>query len=107
MRTVPKWLTQAETDDVAGVFARNGYDGTRWRRSPIAAGVPRATLYYHFKGKDEVAAWLLRSTLAALGEAVGGSGRQAGKRQTAAGAGDSGPAAGDGRAAGGVPDAHR
>jgi AcrR family transcriptional regulator len=36
----------------------------------VAAGVPRATLYYHFKGKDEVLAWLLGSTLEALGGAV-------------------------------------
>jgi AcrR family transcriptional regulator len=35
-----------------------------------AAGVPRATLYYHFSGKDEVLAWLLQSTLADLKAAV-------------------------------------
>jgi AcrR family transcriptional regulator len=45
-----------------------------------AAGVPRATLYYHFGGKDEVLAWLLRSTLADLGAAVADA--------AAAGAGD-------------------
>ena len=70
VRTVPKWLTEAESD-VADVFARNGYEGARMEEIAVAAGVPRATLYYHFKGKDEVLAWLLGSTLDALGEAVG------------------------------------
>ncbi len=70
VRTVPKWLRQAETE-VADVFARNGYDSTRMEEIAVAAGVPRATLYYHFKGKDEVLAWLLGSTLEALGGAVG------------------------------------
>lgn len=69
MRTVPKWLTEAESD-VADVFARNGYDGARMDEIAAVAGVPRATLYYHFKGKDEVLAWLLGSTLDALGQAV-------------------------------------
>jgi AcrR family transcriptional regulator len=63
-------LRQAETE-VADVFARNGYDSTRMEEIAVAAGVPRATLYYHFKGKDEVLAWLLGSTLEALGGAVG------------------------------------
>jgi AcrR family transcriptional regulator len=66
---VPQWWKQAEAD-VAEVFARNGYDDTRMEEIATAAGVPRATLYYHFKGKDEVLAWLLGSTLEALGHAV-------------------------------------
>lgn len=69
VRTVPKWLTLAETE-IAEVFARTGYDSTRMEEIAVAAGVPRATLYYHFKGKDEVLAWLLGSTLEALGGAV-------------------------------------
>jgi AcrR family transcriptional regulator len=82
VRTVPKWLREADTE-VADVFARNGYDSTRMEEIAVAAGVPRATLYYHFKGKDEVLAWLLGSTLEALGGAVGEavSGRGSARRR--------------------------
>jgi TetR/AcrR family transcriptional regulator len=69
VRAVPRWLS-GSTESVAGVFAREGFTGTRMGELAAAAGVPRATLYYHFSGKDEVLAWLLRSTLADLKAAV-------------------------------------
>lgn len=55
---------------MAEVFARQGYGGTRMEHLVQAIGVPRATLYYHFSGKDAVLAWLMRSTLADLARAV-------------------------------------
>ncbi|HVW34500.1 MAG TPA: helix-turn-helix domain-containing protein, partial [Acidimicrobiia bacterium] len=61
------------------MFAREGFASTRMDELAAAAGVPRATLYYHFGGKDEVLAWLLRSTLADLKAVVA---------EAAAGAGD-------------------
>ncbi|HKY75468.1 MAG TPA: TetR/AcrR family transcriptional regulator [Acidimicrobiia bacterium] len=77
MRTVPRWLS-GSTESLAGVFAREGFRQARMEELAAAAGVPRATLYYHFSGKDEVLAWLLRSTLAdlraAVEEAVAGAG---------------------------------
>jgi AcrR family transcriptional regulator len=66
------------TESLAGVFAREGFAQARMDGLAAAAGVPRATLYYHFSGKDEVLAWLLRSTLAelrvAVEQAAGGAG---------------------------------
>jgi AcrR family transcriptional regulator len=66
------------TESLAGVFAREGFAQTRMDELAAAAGVPRATLYYHFSGKDEVLAWLLRSTLtdlrAAVDDAIAGAG---------------------------------
>jgi AcrR family transcriptional regulator len=35
-----------------------------------ASGVPRATLYYHFRGKDAVLGWLMQSTVGHLASAV-------------------------------------
>jgi TetR/AcrR family transcriptional regulator len=78
VRTVPRWLS-GSTESLAGVFAREGFAQARMDGLAAAAGVPRATLYYHFGGKDEVLAWLLRSTLAELRVAV---------EQAAGGAGD-------------------
>jgi AcrR family transcriptional regulator len=78
MRAVPGWLS-GSTESLAGVFAREGFAQTRMEELAVAAGVPRATLYYHFSGKDEILAWLLRSTLTDLKAAVAG---------VAAGAGD-------------------
>lgn len=72
VRPVPRWLRGAE-ETVAGVFARRGFDGVRMEDLVAATGVPRATLYYHFSGKEAVLEWLLRSTLGELGEAVGGA----------------------------------
>lgn len=60
----------ASVDAIAAVFARQGYDATRMEDLVAASGVPRATLYYHFTGKDAVLAWLLRSTAEELREAV-------------------------------------
>ncbi|MGQ0842844.1 MAG: TetR/AcrR family transcriptional regulator [Sporichthyaceae bacterium] len=60
----------ASAPAVAAVFARRGYDATRMEDLVAATGVPRATLYYHFAGKDAVLAWLLRSTAEELREAV-------------------------------------
>jgi hypothetical protein len=79
MRVVPQWLTISE-ESVAAVFTREGFQQTRMEQLAAACGVPRATLYYHFGGKDEVLAWLLRSTLDDLGALPGaacepGSGR--------------------------------
>jgi AcrR family transcriptional regulator len=62
-------LTESEAA-VAGVFARLGFDGARMEDLAEATGVPRATLYYHFSGKDEVLAWLMRSTVTELSAAV-------------------------------------
>lgn len=55
---------------IAAVFARQGYDGTRMEDLVEATGVPRATLYYHFAGKDAVLGWLLHATARDLQAAI-------------------------------------
>ncbi|MEW6474258.1 MAG: helix-turn-helix domain-containing protein [Actinomycetota bacterium] len=51
-------------------MAERGYDETRMEDLAEATGAPKATLYYHFSGKEAILAWLLRSALSAVGEAV-------------------------------------
>ena len=68
-RATPRWLLGAE-EVVAGVFARQGYEAARMEHLAEAVRVPRATLYYHFSGKDAVLAWLMSSTVDELGRAV-------------------------------------
>lgn len=70
VRATPRWLVESE-EAVAEVFARLGYDGTRMEDLAEATGVPRATLYYHFSGKDAVLGWLMRSTVTELSAAAG------------------------------------
>lgn len=55
---------------MAGVFAGRGFDAVRMEDLVAATGVPRATLYYHFSGKEAVLEWLLRSTLGDLAHVV-------------------------------------
>jgi TetR/AcrR family transcriptional regulator len=55
---------------LAETFAAKGFDETRMEDLAEATDIPKATLYYHFAGKEDILAWLLRSTLSDLGEAV-------------------------------------
>lgn len=85
MRVMPRWLTSSE-ESVAGVFALEGFHETRMEQLAAACGVPRATLYYHFGGKDEILAWLLRSTLDDLAAAVAAAAAGAGQARRRLGA---------------------
>ena len=69
MRPLPTAISSREAE-VAETFATRGFDDTRMNDLAKATGVPKATLYYHFSGKEEILAWLMRSTLAALADAV-------------------------------------
>jgi TetR/AcrR family transcriptional regulator len=60
-RAVPEALAHKLTA-VAGDFA-SSFDEVRMEDIAAASGVPRATLYYYFAGKDDVLAFLLRSML--------------------------------------------
>lgn len=82
MRTLPVAIVTNE-EVMAETFAERGFDETRMEDLAEATGVPKATLYYHFRGKDEILAWLLRSMLSALGEAVADavSGRGSARRR--------------------------
>ncbi|WP_344608470.1 TetR/AcrR family transcriptional regulator [Sporichthya brevicatena] len=55
---------------LAEVFIRKGFGATRMDDLVAASGVPRATLYYHFRGKDAVLGWLMHSTIGHLEMAI-------------------------------------
>ncbi len=60
-RPVPVRLADKLTSAAAGFAA--AFDDIRMEDIATASGIPRATLYYYFAGKDDVLAFLLRSML--------------------------------------------
>lgn len=54
----------------ADLFAERGLDGTKTEDIVAATGIPKATLYYHFEGKEQVLSYIFGVVLDALGEAV-------------------------------------
>jgi AcrR family transcriptional regulator len=57
-------------DAAAWVFADQGFDQTRIEDLAEATGIPRATLYYYFAGKEDILAWLLRRMLVDMAQVV-------------------------------------
>ena len=62
IRPLPDELAD-RIDLAAPVFADNGLDATRIDDLAKATGIPRATLYYYFRGKEHILAHLLSRTL--------------------------------------------
>jgi TetR/AcrR family transcriptional regulator len=60
-RQVPAGLADKLTSAAAGFAV--AFDDIRMEDIAAASGIPRATLYYYFAGKDDVLAFLLRSML--------------------------------------------
>lgn len=54
----------------ADAFAEHGFESVRIEDIAKATGIPRATLYYHFRSKENVLGFLLRSMLEEAGVAV-------------------------------------
>lgn len=77
MRPQPAWLLSSARA-LAEVFVRKGFGATRMDDLVAASGVPRATLYYHFRGKEAVLGWLMHSTAGNLASAVAEATRRAG-----------------------------
>ena len=77
MRAIPDSIAES-LERAAAVFADRGFDQTRIEDLAEATGVPRATLYYYFAGKEDILAWLLRRMLAEMAEAVAGAAAQPG-----------------------------
>lgn len=50
----------------ADLIAENGLANTKIEDIAAASGVPKATLYYYFAGKEEILSFLLRDSLEAL-----------------------------------------
>jgi TetR/AcrR family transcriptional regulator len=69
MRVVPDGIAE-RLEAAARVFADHGFDQTRIEQLAEATGIPRATLYYYFAGKEDILAWLLRRMLADMAAAV-------------------------------------
>jgi AcrR family transcriptional regulator len=69
MRVVPEGIAE-RLGAAARVFADHGFDQTRIEDLAEATGIPRATLYYYFAGKEDILAWLLRRMLEDMAEVV-------------------------------------
>ena len=54
----------------ASVFAHDGVDHARVADIVDATGIPRATLYYYFAGKEDILCYLVRYWLEVLADAV-------------------------------------
>lgn len=61
-RAVPPAIA-SKLPAAAAVFAEHGVDGTSIKDVSELIGVPRATLYYYFAGKEDILAFLLQSLL--------------------------------------------
>lgn len=70
MRPVPGTMVE-RLELVAEPFAAKGFEDTRIEDLAEATGIPKATLYYHFAGKEEILSWLLMRVLAEFADAVG------------------------------------
>ena len=69
MRVVPEGIAE-RLEAAATVFADHGFEQTRMEDLAAATGIPRATLYYYFAGKEDILAWLLRVMLDEMAGAV-------------------------------------
>jgi TetR/AcrR family transcriptional regulator len=69
MRPVPaKMATKLML--AADLFAERGLDGTKTEDIATATGIPKATLYYYFEGKEQVLSYIFGVVLDAVGRAV-------------------------------------
>jgi AcrR family transcriptional regulator len=56
--------------NAAGLIADRGLDATRMEDIAAATGIPKATLYYYFKSKEDILAFLFAAILDELTRAV-------------------------------------
>jgi TetR/AcrR family transcriptional regulator len=68
-RTVPEGIAR-KLQSASGLFARQGVEATKMADLAEATGVPKATLYYYFEGKEAILGHLFGQVLAELGGAV-------------------------------------
>lgn len=69
MRPVPSQIA-ARLPAAAELFADRGLDNTKIEDVAAATGIPKATLYYYFSGKEEILAFLLNDTLLRVADEV-------------------------------------
>lgn len=69
MRAVPAQIA-ARLPSAAALFADRGLEQTKVEDIAAATGVPKATLYYYFAGKEEILAFLLHDMLQLMADEV-------------------------------------
>jgi TetR/AcrR family transcriptional regulator len=62
MRSLPAGMRE-KVLGAAELFAERGLDATKMEDVAAATGVPKATLYYHFAGKEDILAFLFNEIL--------------------------------------------
>jgi TetR/AcrR family transcriptional regulator len=55
----------------ADLFAERGLDATKMEDVAAITGIPKATLYYYFEGKEEILGFLFSEILTEVGRAIG------------------------------------
>ena len=69
MRPLPAGMRE-KVLAAAELFAEHGLDATKMEDIAAATGVPKATLYYHFEGKEDILAFLFNEILDEVGRAM-------------------------------------
>jgi TetR/AcrR family transcriptional regulator len=69
MRPVPEAIA-AKVMAAAELFAERGLDGTKMSEILTATGIPRATLYYYFEGKEAVFSYMCTVVFDAFEESL-------------------------------------
>lgn len=69
MRKVPRQIAD-RLPAAADLFAEKGLNDSKIEDVAAVTGVPKATLYYYFAGKEEILAFLLEDLLKDIAEAV-------------------------------------
>lgn len=69
VREIPSSIA-ARLPTAAVLFAERGLDSTKIDDVAAASGVPKATLYYYFSGKEEILAFLFQDTLRHMADQV-------------------------------------
>ncbi len=77
MRGMPRGMRE-KVLSASELFADHGLDATKMEDIAAATGVPKATLYYHFEGKEAILAFLFTEVLDELEAAVGAATRTGG-----------------------------
>ena len=69
MRPLPAGMRE-KVLAAAELFAEAGLDATKMEDIAAATGVPKATLYYYFEGKEDILAFLFNEILDEVGRAI-------------------------------------
>lgn len=69
MRKIPRQISE-RLSAAADLFAEKGLNDSKIEDVAAVTGVPKATLYYYFAGKEEILAFLLEDLLKDIAEAV-------------------------------------